>query len=217
VLELERRGDVAIIRMCDGENRFNRRSIDAWHAALDELDATGGPLAVVTTGVGKFYSNGLDLAWMSEHPDESLPLVADVHRLLGRMLGFGAITVAAVNGHAFAGGAMLATAHDFVVMREDRGFWCLPEVDLGLPLTPAMHAVISAKLPRTTAHEAMMTAQRYTARQALGAGIAHRVAPEDIVVDEAVVLAAQHTGHDRRVIAEHKRLSYGAAIELCGV
>ncbi len=58
-----------------------------------------------------------------------------------------AITVAAVNGHAFAAGAMLATAHDHVVMREDRGYWCLPEVDLGLPLTAAMYAVVAAHLP----------------------------------------------------------------------
>jgi Delta3-Delta2-enoyl-CoA isomerase len=217
MLDLERRGNVAVITMSDGENRFNRHSIDTWHRLLDEVLAGEGPLALVTTGTGKFYSNGLDLAWMGDHPDDAMGLVADVHRLLGRMIGLEVITVAAVNGHAFAGGAMLATAHDFVVMRDDRGFWCLPEVDLGLPLTPAMHAVITAKLPRLTAHEAMMTGKRYTARQALASGIAHRAAPEDLVLDEAVVLAAEYVEKDRQVLAEHKRLSYERAIKLCGV
>jgi enoyl-CoA hydratase/carnithine racemase len=216
MLELQRRGQVAIITMSDGENRFNRDSITAWHATLDELQRTEGPLAVVTTGTGKFYSNGLDLAWMGEHPDDAIDLVADVHRLFGRVLGLDAITVCAANGHAFAGGAMLATAHDFVVMREDRGFWCLPEVDLGLPLTPAMHAVITAKLPRMTAHEAMMTGKRYTARQALATGIAHRAAPEDAVLDEAVAIASELADKDRQVLAEHKRLTYEGAIKLCG-
>ena len=73
--------------------------------------------------------------------------IEEVHRLLGRVLGFPAYTVAAVNGHAFAGGAMLACAHDQIIMRADRGYWCLPEVDLGLPLTPAMYATVAAHVP----------------------------------------------------------------------
>lgn len=215
MIDLERRGDVAVIHMRDGENRFNRQSIDRWHEVLDELEATEGPLAVVTTGEGKFYSNGLDLDWMAANAGESGPLLVDVHRLFGRVLGFPAITIAAVNGHAFAGGAMLATAHDFLVMRDDRGFWCLPEVDLGLALSPAMHAVITAKLPRVTAHEAMMTGRRYTAGEALAGGIVHRTAPEADVLEEAVRWASELAGKDRGVLAEHKRLTYGAAVETC--
>jgi enoyl-CoA hydratase/carnithine racemase len=217
MVELERRGDVAIVRMRDGENRFNGDSIRAWHAILDEVDEVDGPLAVVTTGEGKFYSNGLDLDWMGANPEEAGPHLDEVHRLLGRVLGLGRITVAAVNGHAFAGGAMLVVAHDYVVMREDRGYWCLPEVDLGLPLTDAMHAVVRANLPRRAAHEAMMTGRRYTASEALAAGIAHRTASETEVLDQAVALATENAAKDRTVIAAHKRLSHGAALEVCGV
>lgn len=217
MIELERRGDVAVIHQRNGENRFNGPSVARWHEVLDELEGGDGPLAVVTTGEGRFYSNGLDLDWLGANPDAAGPVVDDVHRLLGRVLGFPAITVAAVNGHAFAGGAMLATAHDFLVMRADRGYWCLPEVDLGLPLTGGMHAVITAKLPRVTAHEAMMTGRRYTAEQALATGIAHQSAPEDAVVERAIALAAEHASKDRSVIARHKELSYGAAVRTCGV
>jgi enoyl-CoA hydratase/carnithine racemase len=217
VLDIERRGDVAVIHLRDGENRFNATSIAAWHRALDELSAQDGPLALVTTGEGKFFSNGLDLDWLGANPDAAGPLVDDVHRLFGRVLGFAGITIAAVNGHAFAGGAMLATAHDFIVMRDDRGFWCLPEVDLGLPLTEAMHAVITAKLPRVTAHEAMMTGRRFTAAEALAGGIVHRTAPEPSVLDEAIAWATEYAPKDRSVIAAHKRLSYGPALTACGV
>jgi enoyl-CoA hydratase/carnithine racemase len=217
VIEIERRGDVAVVRMRDGENRFNGDSVGAWHLVLDELEATEGPLAVVTTGQGKFYSNGLDLEWLSANSEAAAPMITDVHRLLGRVLAFPSIIIAAVNGHAFAGGGMLAVAHDFVVMREDRGYWCLPEVDLGLPLTDAMHAVITAKLPRVTAHEAMMTGRRYSAPDALAGGIVHRTAAEADVVEIAIAWAAENATKDRNVIATHKRLSYGAALVTCGV
>ena len=80
--------------------------------------------------------------------DEANGFVDEVHRIFGRILAFPGITVAAINGHAFAAGAMFATAHDFRVMRDDRGYWCLPEVDLGLPLTPAMTAVITGEAAR---------------------------------------------------------------------
>jgi enoyl-CoA hydratase/carnithine racemase len=217
VIETERRGDVAVVRMCDGENRFNGGSVAAWHAVLDELEATEGPLAVVTTGEGKFYSNGLDLDWLSANSEAAGPMIADVHRLLGRVLAFPGIIIAAVNGHAFAGGAMLAVAHDFIVMREDRGYWCLPEVDLGLPLTEAMHGVISAKLPRVTSHEAMMTGRRYSAPDALAAGIVHRIAADADVLDLAVEWATENVAKDRHVIATHKRLSYGPTLAFCDV
>ena len=163
MIEIEQAGAVWIIRMANGENRFNRESVDALHRHLDDIEQATGPLALVTTGAGKFFSNGLDLDWMAEAGDDAGPMVADVQRLLGRLLRLPAVTVAAVNGHAFAAGAMFASAHDYLVMREDRGYWCLPEVDLGLPLTPAMYAVMAAKLPHATLHDAILSGRRYDA------------------------------------------------------
>ena len=96
---------------------------------------------------------------------------------------------------------MLAVAHDFVVMREDRGYWCLPEVDLGLPLTAAMHAVVDGQAAAVSAHEAMMTGRRYTAPEALEAGIVHRTASEADVLDARGGLGravrGEESGRDR--------------------
>ena len=217
MIELEQRGDVQVLHMRNDENRFNRSSIDALHAALDQVEAVERPVALVTTGEGKFYSNGLDLDWVLAGGDDTIGFIDDVHRLLGRILGFPAVTVAAVNGHAFAGGAMLAVAHDYVVMREDRGYWCLPEVDLGLPLTPAMYAVVAARVPRPTMHAAALTGRRYSGPEAVAAGIAEETAVEGQVLDRAVARAAELAGKNRDVIREHKRLMYGAALAHCGV
>jgi enoyl-CoA hydratase/carnithine racemase len=208
MIEVEQLGDVYVLHWHDNENRFNRTSLDALNAALDEVEKVDGPCALVTTGEGKYYSNGLDLDWIMSAGDEANGFVQEVHEVFGRMLTFPAITVAAINGHAFAGGAMLAMAHDFRVMRDDRGYWCLPEVDLGLPLTPSMSAVITCKLPKVTAHEAIMTGQRYDAAEAQIAGIVNLTAPEDDVLADAVDLASDFAAKSRGVIAEHKRLLY---------
>ena len=215
-LDRSRHGDVEVVTWNDGENRYHGDSVAEWHRTLDDLEATDGPLALVVTGTGKFFSNGLDLDWMSTHPDESEPMLRGVHRLLGRMLTLNLYTVAAINGHAFAGGAMLTCGFDERIMRDDRGYWCLPEVDLGLPLTPAMYATVAAHLPHPTLHESIVTGRRYGAADALAAGIVERTAPEADVVAQAIERAQAMAAKNRSVIANHKRQMYGDVAALCG-
>ena len=186
---LDRNGAVFVLTLGDDENRFHPDRLTAINAALDEIEAAEGAKAVVTTGAGKFYSNGLDLDFMAANPDASEANLVDVHALFARVLAFPAPIVAAVQGHAFAAGAMLALAHDQIVMRSDRGFFCLPEVDLGIPFTPGMNALIRARLPIATAHEAMTTARRYGGEDARSAGIVAATAGEGEVLDAAVARA----------------------------
>ncbi len=138
-IAVERSDGVAVVRMRSSENRSHPDNLDAIFAALDEIEgAEGGPAPLVLTGEGKFFSNGLDLEWMGQAEDGERKLsLGRVHGLFARILTFPSFTVAAINGHAFAAGAMLALACDQRVMREDRGFFCLPEVDLGIPFTAA--------------------------------------------------------------------------------
>jgi len=121
--------------------------------------------------------------------------------------------VAAVNGHAFAGGAMLTCTTDYRVMREDRGFWCLNEAELGLPLTETMAAVVLARLPKATALEAMNTARRYSALEAVAAGIIEATASESEVLTRAIEVAAHVATKDRKVIAIHKKMVFGELAE----
>ena len=215
VIELTRSGDVRVLTMDEGENRFNPTTVAALHAAIDEIEAAEGPCALVTTGTGKFFSNGLDLDWLMNQPELPAEFMADVHRLFGRVLGLDVYTVAAVNGHAYAGGAMLAASHDVTVMRSDRGYWCVPEVDLGLPFTPAMYAALTAHVPPATLADASLTGRKYTGEQAVAAGIAVATVPEAEVLDNAIELAAAMAAKNRSVIAAHKQLLFGEAIRTC--
>jgi enoyl-CoA hydratase/carnithine racemase len=214
VVELSWQGDVAVISMGDGENRFDGEAVARWHDLLDEVEAREGPVALVTTAEGRFYSNGLDLEWMAAEPDRSGEMIRDLHRVWGRVLGFAGVTVAAVNGHAFGAGALLSSAHDRIVVREDRGWWCMPEVDLALPVGPDMAALLSARLPAGAVHQALVTGHRFTGPEAVAAGIAAEAAPADEVLARAVAWATSLLGKDRGVVAAHKRTLHGPTIDL---
>jgi Delta3-Delta2-enoyl-CoA isomerase len=213
LIELDREGNVFVLRMRDGENRFSLDWLDAVNAALDRVVLAEGPIALVTTGAGKFYSNGMDLDWLASAPQRAGEYLRMIYRVLGRVLSLPAITVAAVNGHAFGGGAQLAIAHDFVIMRADRGYWCMPEADLGLALTAEYMGLLQAKLPGMALHEALVTGRRYGGPDALAAGIVHQVAAEEEVLPQSIKLAAELAGKHRPTLAEHKRLLYGDAIK----
>ena len=211
--DLERIDDVFVLTLGDDENRFNADSVASINACLDEVEAADGPRAMVTTGEGKFYSNGLDLDWMGSGAiDDPSAFVGDVLRLLGRVLAFPVPTVAAVNGHAFAGGAMLALAHDRMVMRQDRGFWCVNEVLLGMQFAPGMMELLKARLPQPTRHRALTGAERFGGDAAVAAGIATAAVAEADVVATAVALAAQLAPTAGETAGGIKRALYPEAV-----
>ena len=215
-MELDREGAVFVLRLTDGENRFNPDSMAAWNEALDEVTAREGPAALVTTGAGKFYSNGLDLDRLTaEGPDQLIAFVPDLLKLIARMVSLPMYTVAALNGHAFAGGAMVALAHDTRTMREDRGYWCIPEIDLGMTFAPGMNALLTTRLPDAVARRAMLTGFRFGGPDAVAAEIVEAAVPEDEVVSAAVERAEANAGKDRRVMGAIKRSMYREIIELC--
>ncbi|HWJ63134.1 MAG TPA: enoyl-CoA hydratase/isomerase family protein [Acidimicrobiales bacterium] len=190
MIDLTRDGDVFILRLDDDENRLSPGNLDTIGQVLHEVEDADGPKALVTVGTGKFFSNGLDLDYLGANPSDLTSYLFRVHSLFTRLLSMPCATVAAQNGHTFAAGAMLAICHDHRVMREDRGYWCLPEVDLGMPFTEGMNALIPARVPPMTAHEAMVTGRRYTGPDALAAGIVNELAAEDQVLPRAVEVAA---------------------------
>jgi enoyl-CoA hydratase/carnithine racemase len=208
MIELDRDGDVFVLRMHAGENRFAPDFLAALHGALDTVEGSSGPAALVSVGDGRFYSNGLDLEGLAAAgPGVGLEVVAQLERAFARLLAFPMATVAAVNGHAFAGGAMLALAHDFRVMRADRGFLCLPEVDLatGQPLSDGMYALLEARLPRSLLSEMLVTGHRYGGEEAAGRGLVAESAPEAEVLSRAVEWAQTLAGKHRATMAAIKR------------
>jgi enoyl-CoA hydratase/carnithine racemase len=191
---LDRQDDVYLLDLGADENRFHPDWLAEVGALLDEVAKTDEPRALVTRATGKFWSNGLDLEWLLAHPDDYAAYSKKVHALLARVLSLPIVTVAALQGHTFAAGAMLSLCHDLRVMRADRGFWCLPEADINIPFTPGMSALIQSRLTPQTAHEAMVTARRFGGQEAYARQIVDQAVSEAEVLDAAIGLAHAHSG-----------------------
>jgi enoyl-CoA hydratase/carnithine racemase len=183
---------VHVLNLGADENRFGPDWLTLAEDALDQVVAAPAPL--VTIADGKFYSNGLDLEWVSAHPDQFEAYAARVEALLARILTLPVPTVAAVNGHAFGAGAMFAMAHDWRIMRADRGYFCFPEVDINIPFTPGMAALIQSKLTARSAVDSMTTGRRFTGPDALAIGLVDATADEAELLDQAVAKLAELEG-----------------------
>jgi enoyl-CoA hydratase/carnithine racemase len=213
-VDLRREGAVFVLTMQAVENRFNRPFIAALNEALDTVEASSGPAALVTTSATeKFYSNGLDLAWLAgDGQAEGGAFVGDVMRFLGRLMALPVPTVAAINGHAFAAGAMMALAHDFRVMRADRGFLCLNEIDIHIPLAPGMAALVRNRLPAATLRDMVLTGARIGGEEARARGIVDEAVAAAEVVPRAVARVAALADKDRATYAALKRGLYGEVL-----
>lgn len=165
------------------DNRLTTASCNALLDALDLIEFGGYKpgVLVTTSGISKFYSNGLDLEHALGTPG-FLPNV--LYRLFHRFLTYPMPTIALMPGHAFAGGLMLAMHHDYRVMSASKGFACVNELDFGVPLKAAMSSIFRLKLPPATYRQLVLEAHRFPGEQALESGIVDRLGGlEDAVLE----------------------------------
>ncbi|MDA0790082.1 MAG: enoyl-CoA hydratase-related protein [Proteobacteria bacterium] len=216
MIDLTREDNVFILTMTDGENRWNTTFVRAFARALDEVEASTGPAALLTTSSDpKFFSNGLDLEWRAatgEHRGgDRNAFGGEFMALMGRIITLPVPSVCAINGHAFGAGFMAALCHDVRIMRSDRGFACANEVELGMMIPDQELALFRHKLPANVFFETVQLARRWTGPDALDAGVVQGVAESDALVDVARAKAQElsRLGANRSVFGAMKERIFG--------
>lgn len=205
-VSLDHNAGVARLAMLGG-GKFNPDSLGAFDDAVKESLAREGTEVLVITGEDKHFSQGLDLDYLMSvgDPDAAMAHVLNCMRMIGRLLGAPVPVVAAVNGHAFGLGAMITLAADYKAMRTDRGYFCLPEADLGMTLTGRMNALVCNKLSGQVLRDALLCARRFTALEAHSAGIIDAAVPLGSLEQDAIALAAPMRGKQRQALGGLKR------------
>jgi enoyl-CoA hydratase len=194
---------------CPPENRLHPDLVREVMQVLDEVEAQDEVGALVLTSQdAKFFSTGLDLAWLMEHQGDPRAVggyLLAVNRLFLRCTLYPKPTVAALNGHTFAAGLFWAAHLDFRFMRQDRGWICLPEVDINIPLLPGMIAICQATMTPQAFRRLYYTGERLTGPQAVEAGFVDGVLSAEQLLPHCVQFAAGLARKRTRTYAEMKR------------
>lgn len=197
IVKWEREKSVAIITMNNGENRFNPAFNEAMLSTFDEIEKDPAVHSVlIRSSDAKNWSLGIDLNWMMEHiqmKDEAgiKAFIYGANEVFKRILLFPTPVIAAINGHAFGDGSILACACDFRFMKSDRGFFCFPEVDIDIPFLPSMLAQINKAFPTYKMEEAIFTGKRMVAKELEESKVIIKACKDDEdLTAEAIAFAA---------------------------
>ncbi|KAI0378231.1 enoyl-CoA hydratase/isomerase family protein [Hypomontagnella monticulosa] len=159
------------------DNRFTPAFNTALMTALDIIEFNHPPGVVVTTSsISKFYSNGLDFQLAISTPGF---WETSLYPLFRRFLTYPMPTVALINGHAFAGGFMLAMHHDYRIFTGAKGYLCINELEFGAPLLPPMSSIFRIKTSPLVYRNMVLEARRFDAKAALEAGLVDAIGDLD--------------------------------------
>ena len=206
-------GHVAVLTMNSGENRLNMTFIGEFQKVLDSIEhETDANVLVVRSAHEKIFCNGIDLDWlmpMAQAGDTRgmREFNYGLSDLLRRILLYPMPTVAAINGHAFAGGAIMCCCFDFRFMRSDRGFFCFPEVDLGIPFWPGMVAMVKKAIPAYKLDEMYYLGTRLTGSQCEEHHIVVKACPDEELMTTVMNFARSQNKVRAYYLAQKERMN----------
>jgi len=217
--EIEPFQGAALVRMTSSPvNKQNPRFFADLTEAFDRLDRDHPRSPIVLTGTGAIFSVGIDFEYsfaLFERRDQDA-IRAWFREFRGAMLRvFGTLrpTVAAVNGHAFAGGLILALGCDFRVARTGEFRCGVNEVPVGIPMPSVYTELIRHRLGTPVATEAILTGRTYAPEEALAAGIYQEVVDPEQLIPVAVRWATRVSGECLPAYEHSKRMLLTPVLE----
>lgn len=220
IVEWKKEGNVGVLVMNTAENRHNPWFLEAMLGAFDEIEAHEGITSVAVTSMDrKNWSLGIDLEWitgaMARNETAALKDFAySLNRLYVRILTFPMPVIAAMNGHAFGAGTVLACVCDFRFMRSDRGFFCFPEVDINIPFMPGMLAIMRKSMPYYKLEELVYSGKKAGGKELEEHHVVMRACEgEEALMQEALAYAGTFT-KGRKIFREHKARLHKGILEI---
>lgn len=216
LLTIETHETVTVVRLDDGKaNTLSRPMVTTLLETAQSLaDGAGG---IVVTGQGRFFSAGLNLGEVVSMDREALGDFIDLfERMALAWLSLPRPVVAAVNGHAIAGGAVLMMTADVRLMAAGEARTGFTEVPLGIALPQVVHALARLHMAPGATHRVLLGGETFGPDEARTVGMIDRVVAPEALLSEAMSTAARLARSPGKAYATTKaalRLSARQAIE----
>uniref|UniRef100_UPI00387F8423 enoyl-CoA hydratase/isomerase family protein n=1 Tax=Pseudoalteromonas mariniglutinosa TaxID=206042 RepID=UPI00387F8423 len=210
-MNITSQGSVAILTMSNGENRHNPTFAKEMQACLAQvLNNKEHKALIITADDEKCWSLGIDTDWlMPALKEQQFQQIRDfmyaMDDIFKTLLLFPIPVIAALNGHAFGNGAILACACDFRFMRADRGFFCFPEVDLSIPFLPGMIAFVKKAMPYYRFNEMKLTGRRVAAKELEQDHVIEKASLDQQTLLSDALQFASNFDKKRAIFSEHKK------------
>ena len=211
---------VAIITMTNGENRQNLVFAKTLNSMLDEIiaDKTISAL-IITSNDEKNFSQGIDVMWITDlmQKNEHQPVIDFINEMdnvFKKLLLYPVPVIAAINGHAFGNGSIMSCACDFRFMRSDRGFFCFPEVNIGIPFRWGMNAFVKKAIPLHILSQMQFTGNRYTAPELEKHNIIVKACANQEDLMASAIAFAKTLQKKRGILGEMKKRLYSDVIKV---
>jgi enoyl-CoA hydratase len=181
-----------------------------------EALAASDSAAVILTGEGKAFCAGLDLKAIPRYGEAELRRLLDaINRMATAVYGCPIPVIGAINGHAIAGGFVLATCCDWKIVTDAPLQTGLTEVRVGVPYPAAALEVVRNELPPKVVRELVLFGKNMNAADALAAGIFDESAPADRLLEHAMHKAREAAALPRQSFATIKGQLRRRALERC--
>ncbi|MEL6958278.1 MAG: enoyl-CoA hydratase/isomerase family protein [Pseudomonadota bacterium] len=219
IIDLDIQGKIAVLTLNNAENKQNPAFAEAMLKALDEAEADKSVKALVMTSSDeKNWSQGVDLNFLNSalkdgRHDEIKGFMYGMNDVFARLLTLPFPTIAAITGHAFGNGAMLACSCDFRFMRSDRGYFCFPEVDVSIPFLPSMIAYCRKAVPEYRFNEMKLTGRRVGAPELETDHVIIKACDDAPATFAAAMEFAGTFNKARGIFGEHKRRMHKHILE----
>ena len=211
VIKWEKNESVAIIRMCNGPNKQNLEFVIQMNRCFDEILEDKDIFSIVLTSSDeKNFSQGIDIEWlgkrMNDQDFDSVKLfMHGINGIFKRILLMPVPVIAAINGHAFGNGAMLACTCDFRFMKKDRGYFCFPEVDISIPFLPGMIEFVRKAIPEYKFNEMILSGKRFAAQELADSQVIVKASENDQALQEDTMAFARTFAKKRGIFGELKK------------
>lgn len=205
-MQLEKHSQVYVLTLTNGStgNTLNDAVIEEYLAVFDEIEASSDNASlIITSNDPKTFSTGIDLPWLMQQSD----FMGFIQRLENFLIRLGLLNlpvIAAINGNAYAGGALIATACDFRIMRADRGRFCYSELNVKLPFTPGLMETVNLLPCRDAVIELCLTANAWGGDYCLQRRIINQTATAENLMQDAMALATELACKDRSTYRQIK-------------